>query len=156
MKYVAALMLVWLLSLSISAQEQATGVITIASNNSVKLTLDKLSAVLQDKGMTIFARVDHSAGAQKVGQALPDTQLLLFGNPRIGTPLMQCKISIAIDLPQKMLAWQDSQGQVWLSYNDPIYLAQRHDITSQNPCYPVMEKVSKALANFARMATSTD
>lgn len=127
----------------------ADGVITIVSEHSVSTTLDNLETMLTSKGMNIFARVDHGAGAQKVGKNLQPTQLLIFGNPKIGTPLMQCQRSIAIDLPQKMLAWQDSDGKVRLSYNDPLYLAQRHGMDTENPCYPILEKVSKALGNFA-------
>ena len=118
----------------------ANGVITLQSQSSVSETLDKLDANLQSKGMNIFARVDHSAGAKKVGKDLADTQLLIFGNPKIGTPLMQCQRSVAIDLPQKMLAWQDDDGKVWLSYNDPLYLAERHGYKMDNPCYPILEK----------------
>lgn len=135
--------------LSTQTMAEAEGVITVASQHSVSDTLDKLEAMLKDKGMNIFARVDHSGGAQKVGKTLAPTELLIFGNPKIGTPLMQCQRSVAIDLPQKMLAWQDENGKVWLSYNDPLYLAQRHQIDMENPCYPILEKVSKALGNFA-------
>lgn len=132
---------------------QADGVITISSESSVSATLDKLETALKSKGMNVFARVDHSGGAQKVGKSLDDTELLIFGNPKIGTPLMQCQRSIAIDLPQKMLAWQDDAGKVWLSYNDPLYLAKRHGLDMNNPCYPILEKVSKALSNFAMQAS---
>lgn len=132
---------------------EANGVITLQSQSSVSETLDKLDANLQAKGMNIFVRVDHSAGAKKVGKDLADTQLLIFGNPKIGTPLMQCQRSVAIDLPQKMLAWQDDDGKVWLSYNDPLYLAERHGVNMDNPCYPILERVSKALNNFATQAT---
>lgn len=128
----------------------ADGVISVRTPHPVAQSLDKLSELLVDRGMTIFARIDHQAGAVKTGNKLRETSLLIFGNPRIGTPLMQCKQSLAIDLPQKMLAWQDEQGQVWLGYNDPLYLAKRHGITMDSPCYPVLEKVSVALANFAQ------
>ena len=108
------------------------------------------NTLLKQKGMTVFARVDHSAGAAKVGKALRDTQLVLFGNPKVGTPLMQCAQSVAIDLPQKALIWKDEAGQVWLSYNDPAYLATRHQIQG---CDEVLEKVSGALAKFSQAAT---
>lgn len=146
-------LVITLMTWQLHAQTEATGVITVASEHNVSETLDKLESALKSKGMNIFARVNHSDGAQKVGKNLSDTQLLIFGNPKIGTPLMQCQRSIAIDLPQKMLAWQDEGGKVWLSYNDPMYLAERHGFDSQNPCYPILEKVSKALSNFAKMAT---
>ena len=126
------------------------GIISMQSANSVAETIDKLQAALESKGMTIMARVNHAAGAQKAGLELPPTELLIFGNPKIGTPLMLCQRSVAIDLPQKALAWEDSDGQVWLSYNDPTYLNQRHGLEA---CAEVLEKVSGALANFAKAAT---
>ncbi|MCC2605248.1 DUF302 domain-containing protein [Planctobacterium marinum] len=138
------------LSLNVSAGE---GMIWRESQHSVTQTLDKLSTVLESKGMTIFARINHSEGAKSVGKQLADTQLLIFGNPNIGTPLMQCQQTIAIDLPQKVLVWQDVQGKVWLSYNDPLYLAKRHDIDMDSPCYPILEKISGVLANFAKVAS---
>lgn len=131
----------------------AQGLIAIKSQHSVTQTLDNLSQGLTAKGMTVFTRIDHQAGALKIGKQLRATSLLIFGNPNVGTPLMQCKQSIAMDLPQKMLAWQDEQGQVWLGYNDPLYLAQRHDIDMDSPCYAVLEKVSMVLENFAQSAS---
>ena len=129
----------------------ADGVVSVKSAHSVADTADKLEAVLNDKGMTVFARIDHAAGAAKVGAELRSTQLVLFGNPKVGTPLMQCSQSVALDLPQKALIWEDADGQVWLSYNDPAYLDARHGLGN---CAAVLEKVSKALANFAKAATS--
>ena len=128
----------------------ADGMITKASDHSVKQTIDRLEAALQDKGMTIFKRVDHSAGAERVGMTLRPTELLIFGNPEVGTPLMQCAQTVAIDLPQKALAYEDEQGKVWLVYNDPSYLASRHDIRD---CEPALARVSKALDNFSNAAT---
>lgn len=78
--------------------------------------------------MTVFTRIDHSAGAKKVDKELRPTELVIFGNPKVGTPLMQCVQTVAIDLPQKMLIWQDEAGTTWLSYNNPSYLAKRHHI----------------------------
>ena len=100
--------------------------------------------------MTVFIRINHTEGAQKVGKKLRPTEILIFGNPKVGTPLMQCKQSVAIDLPQKALIWEDEAGQVWLSYNDPKYLADRHGITK---CVGVIKKIQKALSNFANAAT---
>jgi uncharacterized protein (DUF302 family) len=100
--------------------------------------------------MTVFMRINHAEGAQKVGKKLRPTELIIFGNPKVGAPLMQCGQSVAIDLPQKALIWQDEAGQVWLSYNDPKYLASRHGIKE---CGEVIKKIEKALGNFARMAT---
>lgn len=130
--------------------QAADGLVNVKSQHSVQATADKLETVLKQKGMTVFARVDHSAGAAKVGKTLRDTQLVLFGNPKVGTPLMQCAQSVAIDLPQKALIWKDESGQVWLSYNDPAYLATRHQIQG---CDEVVKKVSGALAKFSQAAT---
>lgn len=102
------------------------GLITIASRYSVKETLDRLEANLKSKGITLFARVDHGAGAASVGMSLRPTELLIFGNPKAGTPLMQSNQTIGIDLPLKILAWQDASGKVGLTYNDPSWLARRH------------------------------
>jgi uncharacterized protein (DUF302 family) len=128
----------------------ADGVITLASKYSVSDTADRLEAVLKKKGMKIFARINHAAGAASVGKKLRPTELVIFGNPKVGTPLMQCAQSVAIDLPQKALISEDANGKVWLSYNDPAYLQRRHHIQG---CQPVLTKVSGALAKFARAAT---
>ena len=126
------------------------GIISIKSSHDVKTTVDRLENILREKGMTVFIRINHAEGAQKVGKKLRPTELVIFGNPKVGTPLMQCGQSVAIDLPQKALIWQDEAGQVWLSYNDPKYLASRHSIKG---CSEVIKKIEKALGNFARMAT---
>ena len=130
--------------------EQADGVIRIKSMHSVADTLDRLESVLKNKGMTIFKRVSHSAGAAKVGLELRPTELLIFGNPKVGTPLMQCRQLAALDLPQKALVYEDENGQVWYAYNDPEYIAYRHNVTG---CDEVVSKISKALFNFSRLAT---
>ena len=96
----------------------------------------------------MFARIDHAAGAQKVGKTLRPTELLIFGNPQGGTPLMECAQSAGIDLPLKALVWEDAQGQSWLGYNDPAWLAQRHGAAS---C-PVVENLKKALSGLADAA----
>ena len=126
------------------------GIISIKSSHDVKTTVDRLDNILREKGMTVFIRINHAEGAQKVGKKLRPTELIIFGNPKVGTPLMQCGQSVAIDLPQKALIWQDEAGQVWLSYNDPKYLASRHSIKE---CGEIIKKIEKALRNFARMAT---
>ena len=125
------------------------GIIKIISQHEVAETINKLEAVLRQKGMTIFARVDHSAGADKAGIQLRSTELLIFGNPKVGTPLMQCSQTAALDLPQKALAYKDDTGQVWLAYNDPAYMAKRHSIKG---CKQALEKVSNALAKFTKLA----
>jgi len=104
------------------------GVEHLASPYSVPETLKRLEAVLAAKGVMIFARVDHSGEAEKAGLKMNPTQLLIFGSPKAGTPLMVAAPTLAIDLPLKALAWQDGNGKVWLSYNTPEYLKQRHDI----------------------------
>ena len=134
----------------VSTAAAGNGLISVKSLHDVTVTADRLENVLNQKGMTVFIRINHAAGAQKVGKKLRPTELIVFGNPKVGTPLMQCSQSVGIDLPQKALIWQDDQGQVWLSYNDPNYLAQRHGITE---CAEVIKKVEKALNNFAKAAT---
>ena len=125
------------------------GLISVKSSYDVKITADRLEEVLKAKGMMVFTRINHAEGAQKVGKELRPTELVIFGNPKVGTPLMQCTQSAAIDLPQKALAWEDEAGQVWLTYNDPEYLVKRHDIKG---CDEVIKKVSNALGNFAKAA----
>jgi len=126
------------------------GIVSVKSSHDVKATADRLENILSQKGMKVFIRINHAAGAAKVGKELRPTELIVFGNPKVGTPLMQCSQSVAIDLPQKALIWQDDREQVWLSYNDPNYLAQRHGLTG---CAEVIKKVEKALSNFATAAT---
>jgi len=107
------------------------GIISQPSPYSVTETLDRLEAILRSKGITIFARLDQQIEAEKVGLNLRPTQLLLFGNPKAGTPVMAAVPLIAIDLPLKVLAWQDEIGQVWLSYNAPDYLQQRFSLSDE-------------------------
>lgn len=127
------------------------GLVRVKSAHDVKATADKLETVLKSKGMNVFGRVNHAAGAEKAGLSLRPTEVVIFGNPKVGTPLMNCAQSVAIDLPQKALVWQDEAGQVWLAYNDPAHLASRHNIEG---CDEVLKKVSGALAKFAAAATS--
>jgi len=129
-----------------------SGLVRLESANSVSATADRLEMALKKKGMTVFARINHTQGGHKVGIRIPPTEVVIFGNPRVGTPLMQCAPTVAIDLPQKMLIWQDAgSGQVWLAYNDPAWLARRHDIQG---CDEVLQKISAALASFARQAAA--
>jgi uncharacterized protein (DUF302 family) len=109
----------------------ATGIITLSSPYSVPETLDRLEALLQAKNITVFARVDHSGEAEKVGLQMPPTQLLIFGSPKGGTPIMLVSPLSAIDLPIKALAWQDPEGKAWLSYNDPQYLKTRFSVPDE-------------------------
>jgi uncharacterized protein (DUF302 family) len=107
------------------------GLITVPSAHSVKDSLDRLEADVKSKGMTVFVRIDHAAGAKEVGLALRPTELLIFGNARAGTPLMQVHQTIGIDLPLKVLAFEDAAGKVWLAYNAPGWLAARHGDAAQ-------------------------
>jgi uncharacterized protein (DUF302 family) len=106
----------------------ADGLITTKSSRGPKETIDRLVAEIQAKGLTIFARVDHAAGAKEAGLELRPTELVIFGNAKGGTPLMQANQAIGIDLPLKALVWQDASGDTWLAYNDPAWLAQRHGL----------------------------
>ena len=128
----------------------ADGLVAVKSSHDVKATADKLESVLKEKGMTVMARVNHQQGAEKAGMELRPTEVVIFGNPKVGTPLMQCAQSVAIDLPQKALIREDASGEVWLGYNNPEYLKNRHGIEG---CDEVLDKVSGALGNFARAAT---
>lgn len=107
------------------------GIIDKPSNHSVEQTVEKLKSILQSKGVTLFALVDHDGEAKKVGMKMRPTKLLIFGSPKAGTPLMLAKPSIAIDLPLKILVWEDRQGKVWVSYNSSDYLKERHDLPQE-------------------------
>ena len=107
------------------------GLIHLASQYSVDETMQRLETLLGERGITIFARVDHSGEAAKVGLAMRPTKLLIFGSPKGGTPLMQAAPTLAIDLPLKALFWQDGDGKVWLTYNDAAYLQRRHNFPTE-------------------------
>ena len=147
------ILILFLANLFISSAWSAEGMINVKSAHSVAVTADRLEKILKSKGMTVFTRIDHAAGAQKAGKTLEPTELVIFGNPKVGTPLMQCSHSIAIDLPQKALIWQDKAGKVWFSYNDPAYLKLRHGTEG---CDAVLSKVTGALGNFAAKATAAE
>src|SRR5215813_14787939 len=108
----------------------AEGLITVKSNFGPKETMNRLEAEVKAKGMTVFAHIPHAAGAAAVGVPLRPNDVLIFGNAKVGTPLMQSAPTIGIDLPLKVLVWQDAEGSTWLSYNDPAWLARRHGIGS--------------------------
>ncbi|MCP4387481.1 MAG: DUF302 domain-containing protein [Gammaproteobacteria bacterium] len=145
-----AIALFGLISTSLHASE---GMISVKSAHSVSVTADRLEKILASKGMTVFKRINHAAGAAKVGKELRPTELVIFGNPKVGTPLMICSHSIAIDLPQKALIWEDAGGQVWFSYNDPQFLALRHGTEG---CDAVLKKVGMALGKFANKASAAE
>jgi uncharacterized protein (DUF302 family) len=127
------------------------GLTTLASAHSVPETIDRLIAAITPLGMNVFARIDHAEGAAKVGMPLRPTQLLLFGNPKGGTPLMQDQQTSGIDLPLKALAWEDAGGKVWLSYNEAAWIAQRHGLGAASAAAVTaiaagLEKVTKGAA----------
>src|SRR5438270_11110902 len=107
------------------------GIIAQPSNHSVEQTVDRLKNILRSKRVTLFAVIDHSGEAEKVGMKMPPTKLFIFGSPKAGTPLMLAAPSVAIDLPLKILVWEDDQGEVWVSYNSPDYLKGRHGLPQE-------------------------
>lgn len=129
----------------------AEGLITNQSAHAVKETLDRFEEIAKSKGFTIFARVDHAAGAAKIGEPLEATELVIFGNPASGTPLMQKARTAAIDLPLKAVCWEEN-GEVTLAVNDPAWLLARHDV--QAP--PMVEKMTAAMNGMMSAATSSD
>jgi uncharacterized protein (DUF302 family) len=128
------------------------GLTTIKSSLGPKETMDRLEARVKASGMSVFARIDHAAGASSIGLPLGPTEVLIFGNPKGGTPLMQAVQAMGLDLPLKALVWQDSSGETWLSYNDPVWLAHRYGITGETEA--VAGKLSAALAALALAATT--
>jgi uncharacterized protein (DUF302 family) len=110
------------------ASADSNGIITQPSSHSVEQTVERLKQILQSKNVTLFAVVDHSGEAEKVGMKMPPTKLLIFGSPKAGTPLMLAAPTIALDLPLKILVWEDAQEKVWISYNSPEYLKDRHGL----------------------------
>jgi uncharacterized protein (DUF302 family) len=133
-----------------SAAWSADGLVRVKSHYAPKETIDRLEKLLKEKGMTMFARVDHAAGASKVGKTLRPTELLIFGNPQGGTPLMECAQSAGIDLPMKAMAWEDAKGQTWLGYNDPAWIARRH----KAPKCKAAANLKKTLATFIDAAAA--
>jgi uncharacterized protein (DUF302 family) len=131
----------------------ADGLITIRSSYGPEDTMSRFEAEVRAKGMTVFARVDHAAGARAVGLSLRPTELLIFGNAKTGTPLMQSMQTIGIDLPLKALVWQDASGSTWLSYNDPSWLAKRHG--SGREVETTVGAMAAALNAIARTATTS-
>ncbi len=143
---ISGVILSLLIASSISA---ADGMVNVQSSFSVQETVNRLERILEEKGMTLFARIDHSGGASNAGMELRDTELLIFGNPKIGSKLMRCQQSIAIDLPQKLLVWKDENSDVWISFNDPAYLATRHELAG---CEEIIQKINGALLGISRSA----
>ena len=127
------------------------GLITLQSNHSVVETANRLVKVIESKGMKVFAQVDHQKNAMGASLSLRPTQVIMFGNPKAGTPLMNCEQTVAIDLPQKILISEDAQQRVWLSYNDPQYLKDRHNIEG---CDIQLENIAKALDGISQAAVA--
>ena len=125
--------------------QAADGLVSVKSTRSAKETMDRFEDMAKQRGLVVFARIDHAAGAAKIGKSLRPTEVLVFGNPQGGTPFMECAQSVGIDLPLKALVWEDASGQVWLGYNDPAYLAKRHEV----PECPAAASISKALTGIA-------
>ena len=147
-KAILATLLFLLISIPVAA---ADGVVDVQSTFTLEETADRMVNILNKKGMTIFNRIKHSESAAKIGIKLRNTELLIFGNPKVGSPLMECQQSVAIDLPQKALIWEDANAKVWISYNDPRYLEKRHNISG---CEAAIAKIEKALAGIAKSAST--
>jgi uncharacterized protein (DUF302 family) len=130
----------------------ANGLTTLPSAHNAKETIDRLVSEVKAKGMTAFARIDHAAGAKEAGMALRPTELLIFGNAKGGTPLMQAAQTIGIDLPLKALAWEDAAGKTWLSYNEPEWIVHRHGDPSA--VAEVAGRLGAALAALAKAAAA--
>jgi uncharacterized protein (DUF302 family) len=128
------------------------GLTTIPSRYGPKETIDRLEAEVKAKGLTVFARIDHAAGAAEVGLPLRQTEVLVFGNAKGGTPLMQAAQTVGIDLPLKAVVWQDGSGTTWLSYNDPKYLAARHGLGREVEA--AVNAIAAALDAVAKAATT--
>src|SRR6266436_3168054 len=127
------------------------GLTTIPSSLGPKETMDRLVAEISAKGMSVFARIDHAAGAAEVGLILRPTELVIFGNARGGTPLMEASQTTGIDLPLKVLVWQDAEGETWLSYNEPSWIIQRHHLGIKAE---IVDKLAAALSAIARKAAN--
>jgi uncharacterized protein (DUF302 family) len=149
-KFLALSAIIWLWGVQAMA---ADGLTTIPSSFQPKDTMDRLEAEIKRRGMTVFARIDHAAGAAEVGLSLRPTELLIFGNAKGGTPLMQANQTIGIDLPLKALVWQDVSGKTWLSYDDPGWLAKRHGLGGATD--PTVHALAAALSAVARQATES-
>ncbi len=148
-KIIIVLLLGLALTSQLYAADSKDGMIVKASANSVSVTMDRLEQVIKKKGVTVFLRLDHAKGAKKVGNDLRPTQLLVFGSPKLGSPLMISNQTIGIDLPLKAVVWEDADGKVWLAYNDPAYLSNRHNIKDRAPVFAKMTKVLNKFTNFA-------
>ena len=146
----AVLSLSLALSLAATTAAAADGLMALKSPYPAKETMNRFEDNAKQRGLTIFARIDHAAGATRIGKTLRPTEVLIFGNPQGGTPLMECAQTMGIELPLKALVWEDAQGQVWLGYNDPAWLVTRHGAAE---C-PAAQAVGKALAGLSETAVA--
>jgi uncharacterized protein (DUF302 family) len=146
-RIIAAILLTLLLAGTAAAQG---GLVSVKSSHDVITTANRLESALQAKGLITFARIDYAADAARIGQILKPTLLIIFGDPALGTALIQRSRSIGIDLPMKALIWEDRDGQVWFTYNAPDYLARRHGITEMGD---IIQKMQQTLSDFAMAAT---
>jgi uncharacterized protein (DUF302 family) len=149
-RFLALTVMIWLWGVQAMA---ADGLTTIPSSYGPKDTTDRLEAEIKARGMTLFARIDHAAGAAEVGLSLRPTEVLIFGNAKGGTPLMQSNQTIGIDLPLKVLVWQDASGKTWISYNDPSWLAKRHGLGPEAD--PTVNAMAAALGAIAGKAAAS-
>jgi uncharacterized protein (DUF302 family) len=149
----SALVSLLMITMVVTPAAAASGLITKRSPYSVLETVDRLARAAKERDLVVIARVDHAGAAQKVGLTLRPTQLLIFGNPKAGTPLMQSAQSAGIDLPLKALAWEDEMGQVWLAYNDPAWLAERHGVKDRAEIVKAMTAALEALTDAATKGT---
>lgn len=145
--FLVAMFGVFLMASSATAAD--TGLVTKASKYSVADTVTRLEAVLKSSGMTVFARIDHRAEAEKVGLTMRPAQVIIFGNPKGGTPLMVASPTVAIDLPLKALVWEDAGGRVWLSYNAAAYLKSRHEISGKDEAIAALDRALDTLTTKA-------
>lgn len=145
-----ALMILFLALIVLAPLADASSIVITRSTHDVNETINRLEAALRAKGVTIFARIDHAANAQRVHVALRPAQLLIFGNPKLGSPLLQSNPMVGLDLPMKALAWEDADGKVWLAYTAAATIAKRYRIEDRAA---VVDKMTGALKNFAAAAT---
>ena len=129
------------------------GLTTVPSHFAPKETMDRVETEIRERGMNVFARIDHAAGAAEAGLTLRPTELIIFGNARGGTPLMQSVQTVGIDLPLKLLVWEDAAGKTWISYNEPAWIAQRHHVSDAQP---IVNKMADLLSAILRKAAHAD
>ena len=144
----AAAVLSWLCVTTTAATVE--GLVALKSPYPAKETMNRMEDLAKQRGLNVFARIDHAAGAARIGKTLRATEVLIFGNPQGGTPFIECAQAVGIDLPLKALVWEDTQGQVWLGYNDPSWLARRHGAAQ---C-PAADAMGKALSGLAEAAVA--